>query len=118
MNLRTDPPSVVIETNRLIPKRFDGFSFGPLVLIRPGTSAGLLAHELTHVAQFWRRPFTHAIRYQFSPAYRQACEVEAYRAQLAVNGWEVRRVIRLASSLAGKYGLRLTNMEAMRLLAE
>jgi hypothetical protein len=116
MKLIRSPLSLVIETSR-IPRNFDGFSFGPIVLVKPGTSKGLLAHELTHVKQFWRRPLTHAIRYHFSVAYRQACEVEAYKAQLDVNGWDAGRVIAVAGSLAGKYRLGIANFEAMRLLA-
>ncbi|MCY1306329.1 hypothetical protein D9M70_561840 [compost metagenome] len=116
MRLQRSPLCLLIESTRLIPKRFDGFSFGPVVLIKPGASAGLLAHELTHVQQFWRRPFMHALRYQFSAAYRQACEVEAYKAQLDVNGWEVARVIAVSNALASKYRLGITNMEAVRLL--
>lgn len=111
-----DPRCLLIETRWLVPRRFDGISLGPIVLLRPGMSAGLLAHELTHVRQFWRRPFTHAPRYLLSRAYRQACEVEAYRAQLRVAGATPSRIAALARHLATHYRLGIDADTAKRLL--
>lgn len=102
---------------RLVPGSFSGYAVGPLILIRHEfrDDAGLHAHEETHVAQFWRRPFTHDLRYMVSRSYRQACEVEAYRAQLALAPWGL---MKFADSLSKKYGLRLTEAEARQLLSE
>lgn len=114
MGLKLSPFCLVIESNRLIPARFEGYSVGPVVLVRPGTSAGLLAHELTHVRQFWRWLGVNGLLYQFSRKWRQRFEVEAYRAQLAVVGPEQAR--RFAESLSTKYDLDLTEQEALALL--
>lgn len=103
---------MIIYAAWLVPARFAGYAVGPVVLIRPEfrDDAGLHAHEATHVAQFWRRPFTHDLRYLVSRAYRQACEVEAYRAQLTLAPWGLEK---FAASLAGKYRLDI-NLDAAR----
>jgi len=76
--------SKVFYTNRFIKEWAAGTAVGPFIFIRSEYrgDAGLLAHELIHVEQFWRRPFTHGWKYQNDPAYRLACEVEAYRVQI------------------------------------
>ena len=86
MKLQWCPFASVVEADRLIPARFDGYAVGPLVLVRPGTSAGLLAHELTHVRQFWRTGGMYGLLSICSARWRQRFEVGAYRAQLAVAG--------------------------------
>lgn len=116
MKALRDPHCVLIETRRFVPRRFDGLSLGPIVLLRPGTSVGLIAHELAHVRQFWRRPLTHGPRYLLSKAYRLACEVEAYRAQLQAAGSTPERIARLAHYLATQYRLGLDQETAVRLL--
>jgi hypothetical protein len=116
MKAMRTPRCLLIETERFVPRRFDGLSLGPIVLLRPGTSIGLIAHELTHVRQFWRRPFTHGPRYLLSRSYRLACEVEAYRAQLQAAGSTPARVSRLAEHLATQYRLGLDHETAIRLL--
>lgn len=100
---------------KFIPAQFSGYSIGPVVLIRPEfrDDAGLHAHEAMHAAQFWRRPFTHDLRYLVSRAYRQACEVEAYRAQLVLAPWGLEK---FAASLAGKYRLGISLEGARALL--
>lgn len=114
MRLHLCPLAVVVESNRLIPVRFDGYAVGPLVLVRPGTSAGLLEHELTHVRQFWRTCGLYGLLSICSARWRQRFEVEAYRAQLAVTG--PGQVLHFAAALASNYGLSLTTEEAYRLL--
>lgn len=114
MKLSLHPLALVVTTNRLIPARFDGYSFGPLVLVRPGTSAGLIAHELTHVRQFWCWLGINGLLYRCSRRYRQQFEVAAYRAQLAVTGPVAAPIF--AHALATNYGLALTEQEALELL--
>lgn len=117
MKALRDPRCLLVESRWLVPRHFDGISLGPIVLLRPDVSAGLIAHELAHVRQFWRRPFTHGPRYLLSKAYRQACEVEAYRAQLQAAGRTPSRIANLARYLATKYRLDLDEETAVRLLS-
>ncbi|MFC4338641.1 DUF4157 domain-containing protein [Cupriavidus numazuensis] len=105
---------MVITTGRLIPARFDGYTVGPVVLVRPGTSAALLAHELTHVRQFWRTGGLYGWLTWWSPHWRERFEVEAYRAQLAVTG--PAPALEFAAMLATNYDLDLSQEEAYRLL--
>ncbi|MCP3023252.1 hypothetical protein [Cupriavidus basilensis] len=116
MKIYLRPLCLVIETSLLIPARFDGYSLGPLVLVRPGASPGLIAHEKTHVRQFWRWLGTSGLVYQFSRKWRQRFEVEAYRAQLAVAG--PAQAQHFAESLATKYDLAITEQEALTLLTK
>lgn len=101
----------------LIPFGFSGYAVGPIILIRPEhrEDAGLHAHERAHVAQFWRRPLTHDLRYLLSRKYRLVCEVEAYRAQLKLAPWGLDK---FALSLASKYQLDISVDEARLLLSE
>ncbi|WP_439685112.1 DUF4157 domain-containing protein [Cupriavidus oxalaticus] len=116
MKLQRDPLAAVIETTRLIPARFDGYSIGPVVLLRPGASPGLLEHELEHVRQFWRSPLLHGLRYQLSRAYRLQCEVAAYREQLRVRGRHAAPTY--ARHLVEKYGLALEYRQALAMLTD
>lgn len=47
---------MIIKTNRFIPKRFDAYTIGPFVLIRPThtNDRALIAHEKEHVKQWLR----------------------------------------------------------------
>lgn len=103
-------------TDRFIPEGFAGWHFGPLIFIRPEYlgDVGLFAHERTHVRQFWRRPFTHMIRYRWQRSYRLACEVEAYRVQLAHNP---QHAALYAGFIATRYGLKVSPARALAMLA-
>lgn len=114
MKLGTHPLALILTTTRLIPARFDGYAVGPVVLVRPGTSAALLAHEITHVRQFWRCWGLNGLLYQVSRLWRLRFELEAYRAQLAVTG--PLPALLFAGMLASNYDLDLTQEEAYRLL--
>jgi hypothetical protein len=114
VKLLISPLCLVIVTNRLIPARFDGYAVGPLVLVRPGTSAALLAHEQTHVRQFWRYCGINELLYATSKRWRLRLELEAYRAQLAVAGPPA--AAQLVAALSSKYDLGITQEEAYRLL--
>jgi hypothetical protein len=89
----------------------------PFIFIHPDAKGddGLLAHEQTHVRQAWRNIFPpiFALRYTFDKGYRLKCEVEAYRVQLKYNpGNEAM----FAKFIAEKYGLDITQAEAMEIL--
>ncbi len=102
----------VIQTNRLIPERFDAYVIGPFVLVRPGKATpGLIAHEREHVVQWLVAtiygtaaslilcqidavyalglmlqifsPFIHPFLYAESWRYRRWAEVEGHRADIA-----------------------------------
>lgn len=104
---------MILYTN-IMPRRFAGYTIGPLVLIRPGYKAdvGLHAHEAVHVAQFWSNPLM-GLFYMFSKKARLRYEVEAFRAQLNLSPG---REQRFAGFLATNYGLELSTDEALALL--
>lgn len=108
------PLCLVVVTQRLIPTHFDGYTVGPVVLVRPGTSAALLAHEQTHARQFWRFLGCNGLLYQVSRRWRLRLELEAYRAQLAVAGPPA--ALQLSAALASRYDLDIMQEEAYRLL--
>jgi hypothetical protein len=96
----------VFYTDRLIPDRFAGTTFGPFVFIRPNykNDAGLLNHELTHVKQFWKNPLM-VLLYQFSKTYRLRYEAEAYKTQLE---YAPGRLDLFAGYLVNNYNLQIT----------
>lgn len=104
---------MIIYTDHM-PDRFDGWTIGPVSLIRPRCrdNAALHAHEAVHRDQFWRNPFR-AMCYSFSMSIRQAMEVEAYRAQLTVDTAGLDAFI---ECLTQNYGLKLTTEDARNLL--
>ena len=107
--------SLIIPTDRLIPQRFAALTVAFVVLVRPQyrNDAGLIAHELTHVKQFWRTLGFNGLLYWLVPSYRQKYEVEAYRAQLESSPESIGV---FAISLATKYRLDLTPARAIELL--
>lgn len=107
---------MIFYSAHLVPAGFAGWHVGPLIFIRPEYrhDAGLLAHEKTHVRQFRRRPFTHMIRYRWQRSYRLACEVEAYREQLAHNP---QHAALYAGFIATRYGLKVSPARALAMLA-
>lgn len=108
--------SIVFYTDRLIPERFAGYTFGPVILIRPAyrSDRGLLEHERVHVAQFWRSFGLMGIGYLLSRSYRLLCEVEAYREQLT--WYKDDRAATFARFLVDKYDLGITFPQALNLL--
>ncbi len=110
-------PAFIFYTDRLV--RYAGLAFGPLVLLRTryrgdasAAAAGVMAHELTHVRQFYRSCGLNGPRYLFS-RWRLAYEVEAYRAELRHNP-DAAGVF--AGYLATRYRLDITRPEALKLL--
>ena len=85
-----------------------------LILVKPkhANSSALIAHEKAHQMQMaLNGTFTFWRRYLFSRSFRQACEVEAYRVQIAQGA----PIITCASHLT-RYWLGITQAEAMELL--
>jgi hypothetical protein len=108
---------LVLYTDLFIPARFEAYTIGPVVFIRPRSKdkdMGLLQHELTHVKQFWRNPLF-GLWYIFSPAARFKYEVEAYRVQLAYCSVDCKPVF--ARYLTDNYGLDVSFEEAMAALS-
>lgn len=103
----------IIVTDRFIPKRFDAYTIGPLVLLRPNKrdDQGLIAHELEHVKQWWHNPLM-GLWYQFSKKSRYQYELAAYRAQLKISAG--RDVHIFAGYLASNYNLDVTVEQARR----
>lgn len=127
-----------------LPDGFGGTTFGPTIRIRPQyqDDQGLLEHEKTHVRQWYAlmglglaivtaivllvspalcpvaavAPFLHTLLYKFLRPYRQWCEVQAYRKQLAAGGY-ANSDFALAA-LVEKYHLRLSIAETRSLLGD
>lgn len=110
------PLCLVVETRWLIPRGFDGFTPGPLILLRPGASDALIEHEKVHVRQFWRSWGLMGVLYLASRRWRLRYEVEAYREQLRHSPPGAAHA--LARFLAGKYRLKISEAEAYRLLTQ
>ncbi|MDR3384210.1 hypothetical protein [Cupriavidus basilensis] len=110
------PPCLLIETKSrwLIPRGFDGFAPGPLILVRPGVSQALIEHEKVHVRQFWRSGGLMGVLYLASPRWRLRFELEAYREQL--RHCEPGAAHHFARMLARHYRLDISQEQAYRLL--
>lgn len=125
-----------------LPNGYGGTAQGPLikVLTKYKDDTGLLEHEKTHVRQwyFWLAaglllctaltlsvssslwplfglaPVLHPLLYKFVRPYRQWCEVQAYRKQIAVGGYTSNDFA--VTALVEKYGLGLSREKAEALL--
>jgi hypothetical protein len=108
---------MIIYTDKLIPERYDAFTYFFITLIRPKCKddKALAAHEQVHVQQFWHAPFIHGLLYRFSKAYRQAAEVEAYKVQLKM---QPQNLDIFAGYLSNNYDLGITKEQALKLLQE
>jgi len=108
----------VFYTDRFIPKRYDAYTIGPIVLIREHQvgNRGLLEHERVHVRQFWRTLGLVGLGRLISRRYRLACEVEAYREQLKWSGMHYAPLY--AWYLVDNYGLDITHEQAMKELTK
>lgn len=96
----------------------DGFTLCPgLIIIQPRARAdkALLAHEQVHVKQMRQEGLiTWWWAYLTRPTFRQAAEVEAYRAQLALSPYSLDI---FAGYLANNYFLVITEAQARELLS-
>ena len=106
---------LILYTDALIPERFAGITYGPVICIRPSkkNDRGLLEHEKIHVKQFWRTLGLFGILYALSPKRRLKYEAEAYREQLkyAPGSEDL-----FATYLMTKYNATITKEEALALL--
>jgi hypothetical protein len=108
---------LVFYTDFLIPSRFAACNRGPVIFIRPKhrNDAGLLAHEIMHVKQWWRNP-AFGLFYRFSKQFRLEAEVEAYREQL--RHYDTDQSDLFAQYLVEKYDLDIGLAEAQQLLKQ
>lgn len=106
------PLALLFITDRFIPKRFDGFNLGPIILIRPGfkNDRGLLEHELVHVRQFYRTFGLFGLLHLFSPKHRLEYELEAYCVSVRYGGPQSADFFGMM--IATKYNLDITPQEA------
>jgi hypothetical protein len=104
---------MILYTN-FMPARFGGYTFGPITLIRPKhkDDVSLHAHEAVHRKQFRRNPLF-GLAYFFSKQARLGYEVEAYKAQLAVNPAQLDDCARWLST---NYNLGISIADAKTLL--
>jgi hypothetical protein len=106
---------IVIYNDYLVPSRFGGFTVFPFIFIRKKYrgDVGLLAHEREHIRQWLRYPVLWWFMYVLSKKWRLRWEVEAYKVQM---GFSPNDIGAFARFLSTKYGLDITEAEAMKLL--
>ncbi|MQT42929.1 hypothetical protein GHO45_18575 [Pseudomonas sp. FSL R10-0765] len=133
-----------IKYSERIANGFGGTAQGPIIKILPKYKGdtGLLEHEKTHVRQWYSAlaiwlllcallslvvspmlwsmcglaPLVHPVLYKLVRAYRQWCEVQAYRKQISVGGYTSNDFA--VTALVEKYDLGLSADDAMVLLYE
>lgn len=90
---------------------------GPVVFIRPEykDDIGLREHEMTHVKQWFASLGLHSFLYLFCAKYKLWAEVQAYKVQLK---YSPGREALFAGFIANRYGLDISQEEALRLLYE
>jgi hypothetical protein len=105
-------PAMILYVDTL-PDGFAGKANGPIVRILETHrgDAGLHAHELCHVRQWWRTLGLHGILYALFDSYRLDAEVEAYREQLQHSPGNARLY---SSFIASRYGLNVSLEEVLR----
>lgn len=106
---------LVFYTDFGVPQGFSGCARGPAVFIRPTSKgdAGLLAHEMVHVGQWFATLGLHSFLYLLSKRYRLWAEVQAYRVQLEHSP---ESAYIFALYLATRYRLPVDRDQAMALL--
>ena len=108
----------VFHQDRFVPEGAAGCCRGFVIFIRPKykDDRGLLEHEKVHRRQWLRTLGIHSFLYFFVPEYRLASEVEAYRVQAEC--YTDDRLPKFAKLIATKYGLKVTEENALQLLRE
>lgn len=108
---------MIIYTDRLIPKRFAGYTIGPIIFIRPShkDDIGLIEHEKIHVKQFWSHFPIFGLLYRISK-YRLKFEAQAYAKQLKY--YTVDKTNIFADFLVKNYNLKITKQQAIDALKE
>lgn len=132
----------IVKYVKELPNGFSGTAQGPLIKILPKYKGdtGLIEHEKTHVRQWYAvltiwlllfallslvvspvlwpvcglAPLVHPVLYKLVRPYRQWCEVQAYRKQLATGGYSTGEFAVIA--LVEKYDLALFSDQAKALL--
>lgn len=99
-----------------MPANAAGCARGPLIFIRPEyrEDKGLLAHEQTHVKQWFCTLGLHSFLYLLVDRYRLWAEVEAYKVQ-ATHYPDDRRPL-FAHFISTNYGLSISEADALKLL--
>lgn len=133
----------IVKYVKELPNGFGGTAQGPLIkmLSKYKGDTGLIEHEKTHVRQWYAAlaiwlllfallslvvspvlwpvcglaPLVHPVLYKLVRPYRQWCEVQAYRKQLATGGYSTGEFAVIA--LVEKYDLGLSVDKARALLA-
>lgn len=96
----------VIKTNKIIPKRFEAFTIGPVILIRPESyKDALIEHEKIHVKQFYRYATFNWLFYLIDD-YRLDLECEAYAKTIMIEGNNPSTVYRYANFIQENYNLK------------
>ena len=108
----------VFYTDRFIDQGSRGCCRGFLIFIRPQyrDDRGLLEHERVHRRQWFRTLSLSSWLYLFVPEYRLAAEVEAYKEQ--ARWFDDDRLPRFAKIISTRYGLKVTEEDALKLLRE
>lgn len=144
MQLSFNPPALIF-TVRSLPKNFAGMANGPIIRIdsRYVNDIGLLAHEKTHVLQFWVVSFlsalfilglsvlyplflcclpivfgVHGLLYLTLSPYRLWAELTAYRKQLSYSKNPDVSAELFGKFIASKYRLKISAESATYLLKE
>ena len=117
MDIRLSLYYLVIYTDNL-PDDIGGQARGPVVLIKNKYRAdvGLLAHELTHVTQWWLTLGLHSLAYLCARPYRLWSEVAAYREQMQHpdgNGQRMTAEQAASCLMLPRYNFNLTAAEAL-----
>jgi hypothetical protein len=109
---------MVFYTNRFIPDQAAGCCRGFVIFIRPERKGdrGLLEHEKVHRWQWLRTLSLHSLLYLFVPEYKLASEVEAYKEQ--AKHYTDDRLPKFARMISTRYGLKITEEDALKLLRE
>ena len=105
--------------DRFVPEGSRGCCRGFVIFIRPRhkDDYGLLEHERVHRKQFLKRGLViHSWLYLLVPEYRLACEVEAYKKQSFFYSDD--RLPKFAKLIATRYGLKISEADALKLLRE
>jgi hypothetical protein len=107
---------MIIFTDKFIPERFSGMTYGPIALIRPHCKddIGLIEHEKVHIDQWCRTLGFHSFMYLFSKSYKLKAEVEAYKEQIKYYKEDKTKLF--AGYLCSNYGFKITLNEAIALL--
>lgn len=109
-------PVPIVVTDFLVPSKFAALSLGLLILLRERAEDNepLIQHELEHCRQAWRGLFVlHLLRYWLDKDYRYQSEVEAYAIQYRLLEKEGEDTSWMGASLANKYGVSVSEEEAM-----